>query len=337
MAITPTYPHSTVLSKIKFGNTTYYLKDADLRSIVEGFGNATAKDVASNITSTDNGLVTSAQIFDYFGNLTGVLHFRSGSRADQTNPQPGDVVIENTKEYLYDGTTWQELGDEGIWVPQGRTIAGIDLSNDITKARLQEALELAALAYVNTASVTVADYATGITGANYTPTGEINLATDANGYQITGTNSASSVSITPTTSSVLKSVKTAAVAPSFTEGSFTPGSFTKGNAVTAATEGMIAAIDANDTEMLVFSAATTDNVMDYDATFVAPSKAADTFNPGSAAIFDNETVWTGVSEASAAAQTFTGQKIKATFSGTAATITPTLVKESKKITVSPDT
>ena len=49
MAINPTYAHDTVLSKVKLGTTTYYLKDPDLRAIVNAFGNATAQDVAASI------------------------------------------------------------------------------------------------------------------------------------------------------------------------------------------------------------------------------------------------------------------------------------------------
>ena len=124
--------------------------------------------------------------------------------------------------------------------------------------------------------------------------------------------------------------------------------------------------------MLVFAAAATDNVMDYDATYVAPSKAADSFDAGSAAVFDTQTVWTGVSSATAAAQVFSGGKIAASFTGdqnsinatftgteakdlkvtnvaydkvsvsdfvftgTTATLSTTLVKGSKTVTVSPD-
>ena len=126
--------------------------------------------------------------------------------------------------------------------------------------------------------------------------------------------------------------------------------------------------------MLVFTNAATDNVMDYDASYVAPSKAADTFNAGSAAEFNTQAVWVTGTTAEAAAQVFTGGKIAATFTGnqfgdaidaefngtqvadfrvtgvtydkvsvdnfafdgTAATITPTLNKGNKTITVTPD-
>ena len=348
------FPEKNLLSKVKIGSDVYYLKDADLRAIVAQFGSAADQNVAASIGDGVSGLATAAQVFSYVNqktaDLTGAMHFVAGNRAAQSDPQAGDVVVEGTKEYVYDGTAWVELGDEGLWVPQGRKVAGIDLVDDISVDELKSALSLAALAYANTASVTVEDYATGITGASYTPagtitadvaaasasatlttadytpagsvtgtvipTGSVALSKDASGdMQVSGTNSASAVTITPSTESVLKAVKTAAVAPSFTEGAFTPGSFTKGAAVVAATEGMVAAIDSTDSEMLVFNAAATDNVMDYDAAYVAPSKAADTFNAGSAAEFDTQTVWTGYTAAEAAAQAFTGDKFKATFTG----------------------
>ena len=323
MAINPTFTNSPVLSKVKIGDSVYYLKDAELRSIVSAFGNATAQDVATEIAENGTGLATSAQVYDFVldrtADIAGAMHFVSGTRAQQTDPSAGDVVLEGVIEYIYDGTSWQELGDEGTWVPKSRTIAGIDLNDNITVAELKTALELKALAYADTASATLNDYVTGINDIDYqpagtisadvdaasanatlttadytpaggvtgnvTPTGTVTLTADNDGFQVSGTNSSSEVTITPSTESVLKGVKTAAVAPSFTEGAFTPGSFTKGNAVVAATEGVVAAIDQTDNEMLVFTAAATDNVMDYDATYVAPSKAADTFDAGSAADF----------------------------------------------------
>ena len=410
MAINPTFTNSPVLSKVKIGDSVYYLKDAELRSIVSAFGNATAQDVATEIAENGTGLATSAQVYDFVldrtADIAGAMHFVSGTRAQQTDPSAGDVVLEGVIEYIYDGTSWQELGDEGTWVPKSRTIAGIDLNDNITVAELKTALELKALAYADTASATLNDYVTGINDIDYqpagtisadvdeasanatlttadytpaggvtgnvTPTGTVTLTADNDGFQVSGTNSSSEVTITPSTESVLKGVKTAAVAPSFTEGAFTPGSFTKGNAVVAATEGVVAAIDQTDNEMLVFTAAATDNVMDYDATYVAPSKAADTFDAGSAADFDVQTVWTGVTSATAAAQVFSGGKIAATFAGdqnsinatftgteakdlkvtnvaydkvsvsnfvftgTTATLSTTLVKGSKTVTVSPD-
>lgn len=421
MAINSTYEHDTVLSKVKLGTTTYYLKDADLRAIVNAFGNATAKDWTGTVAENGADLPTAGAVYSAIeaavADLEGAMHFIGLSTTDPSTGtvtidgevyagEDGDVVLYGTKEYVKAGNAWREIGDEGLWVPKTLTIAGIDLQNDVTAAELKSALSLAALAYANTASVTVNDYATGITGASYTPagtvtatvdttataatlttadytpagtvtgtvvpTGAVSLASDANGFQISGTNSASNVSITPTTQSVLKAIDDAAVAPSFTEGAFTPASMTN-TSKTVATEGVVAAIDTTDHEMLVFTAAGTDTAS-LITDFNGGSKAADTFSAGSAATFTTETVWTGVSAATAAAQTFEGGKIAATFTGnqsgdainanfsgtkasdlqvtgvsydktsvsdfnfagTAATITPTLNKDNKKITVTPD-
>ena len=404
-----TFANKALLSKVKIGNDVYYVKDADLRAIIAQFGNAADQSVAASIAENGTGLTTSAQVYDFVSqktaDLEGAMHFKGVAASLPATAEDGDVYVVGTKEYVWSGGeegSFKEIGDEGLWVPNTRMIAGIDLVDNITVDELKNALSLKALAYAATASVTVEDYATSITGASYTPagdvtatigaastaatlttadytpagnvTGTVSLADNEDGYQVHGTNAPSAVSVTPNTETVLKSVQTAAVLPSFTEGEFTPGSFTKGSAVTAATEGLVAAMDSTDTEMLVFTAAATDSVMDYDATFVAPTKTADTFNAGSAAVFDTQTVMTGVASATAAAQVFTGGKVGATFSGnasgdaisanfagtkvtdfqitgvtydkttvsdlafagTTATITPTLNKGNKTITVTPD-
>ncbi len=67
--------------------------------------------------------------------LTGSMHFKgavtvfpptSGTYAS------GDVVLYNSKEYVYDGTEWHELGDEGSHVLKTQTINGHALSGNIT-------------------------------------------------------------------------------------------------------------------------------------------------------------------------------------------------------------
>lgn len=76
-----------------------------------------------------------------------------------TSYSNGDLIIVNTKEYiLFEDTSentknWIELGDEGshltkatadgYYVPLARTIAGVDLQDNITKAELQTALNVA--------------------------------------------------------------------------------------------------------------------------------------------------------------------------------------------------
>ena len=153
--------NDNVLSKVKFGNTTYYLKDAAVRSIMDTFGNVVTLDKANSITANGTGLVDAGTVYNYVGQQVGtlgqVLNLRSES--DHTtiaNPQTGDFVVEaDHKEWLYDGTAWRQVGDESSYVLKSTEIAGIDLADDITKAELQQALELGALAYKDSGSVKV--------------------------------------------------------------------------------------------------------------------------------------------------------------------------------------
>lgn len=153
--------NDNVLSKVKFGNTTYYLKDAAVRSIMDTFGNVVTLDKATTITSNGTGLVDAQTVYNYVGQQVGtlgqVLNLLSASdHTAVTNPQTGDFVVESDgKEWLYDGTAWRVVGDESSYVLKTTEIAGVDLANDITKAELQTALELGALAYKDSGSVKV--------------------------------------------------------------------------------------------------------------------------------------------------------------------------------------
>ena len=158
--------NDNVLSKVKFGNTTYYMKDAAARAILDTFGNAALKSVANTISDGGTGLVTADQVYDFVGQQVGAIGTALNllSASDHTavsNAQPGDFVVESDgKEWLCvsdgnDGVEWREVGDESAYALKTVEIAGIDLTDDITKAELQEALELGALAYKSSGSVKV--------------------------------------------------------------------------------------------------------------------------------------------------------------------------------------
>lgn len=153
--------NDNVLSKVKFGNTTYYLKDAAARAIMDTFGNVVTFDKAVNVTETGTGLVDAALMYDYVGKQVGAIGtalnlLASADHTAVTNPQSGDFVVESDgKEWLYDGTGWRVVGDESSYVLKTTTIAGVDLADNITKAELQQALELGALAYKDSGSVSV--------------------------------------------------------------------------------------------------------------------------------------------------------------------------------------
>ncbi len=158
--------NDNVLSKVKFGNTTYYIKDAAARAILDTFGDVVTCNVAASIADNGTGLVTADQVYDYVGRQIGAIGTALNLRSESDHTQvptsgesavaAGDFVVESDgKEWLYDGTAWREVGDESAYVPKTYTIAGVNLADSITKAELQTALELGALAYKSSGSVKV--------------------------------------------------------------------------------------------------------------------------------------------------------------------------------------
>ena len=49
-----------VISKLKIGEQTYYLKDAEARELLASLGTAAQKDVAAGVSAEEQGLVTGA-------------------------------------------------------------------------------------------------------------------------------------------------------------------------------------------------------------------------------------------------------------------------------------
>lgn len=156
-----TYTHTPVLSKVQLGNTTYYLKDADVRAILDTFGNVVTLDKALTVTSDGTGLVDAALMYDYVGRQIGQIGqalnlLADNDHDDVENPQAGDFVVESDgKEWLYDGEEWRVIGDESSYVLKTTTVAGVDLQDNITVAELQAALGLKALAYKDNGSVSI--------------------------------------------------------------------------------------------------------------------------------------------------------------------------------------
>ena len=183
--INATYDNANTLKKITVGSEVYFVKDADLRKIVEGFHDAVYKDVSVELTEDGVALPTEGAVAKYVkekvASLEGAMHFRgvitrTGDADDLTaiaaavaDPKSGDVVVmkDNSKEYIYNGTAWEELGDQtthltvataaATYVAKTTTIAGIDLQDNITAEELEgpTALNLKALSHKDTASGTV--------------------------------------------------------------------------------------------------------------------------------------------------------------------------------------
>ena len=79
-AINPTYDNANTLKKIIVGSEVYFVKDADLRKIVEGFHDAVYKDVSVELTEDGVSLPTEGAVAAYVkkkvASLEGAMHFR---------------------------------------------------------------------------------------------------------------------------------------------------------------------------------------------------------------------------------------------------------------------
>ena len=99
----------------------------------------------TTVGSADSGLVKDVNdLKSQIGGLSGAMHFVGTSTTDPTGgtvtiedkPEyaeaEGDVVLYGNKEYVYNGTAWVELGDEGSFALKTTTVNGKPLSANIT-------------------------------------------------------------------------------------------------------------------------------------------------------------------------------------------------------------
>ena len=370
-----TYTHTPNLSKIKLGATTYYMKDADVRAILDTFGNIVTENKATKIDDGATGIPNADQVYDFvIQQITEVgkaLNLIAATDHTQVaEPRVGDFVVEaDGSEWVYDGNKtdgkngWREVGTETAYVKKNFTIANIDMQDNITVAELQNALQLHSLAYLDGGSVTIStangidSFSTGAAGeysvtstavsvpatygaldvtpagsveitagtaaaASYDKTTGITVATAAPEegasatYTPAGEVTITNVTVTPSNVSVAK-VTDAGTEYQLSAGSIAQATDTKSQ---FAIEGVVAAIDGEDTEMLVLTNATkADAVTAAGAvTYTAPTLT------GALPTFGTESVVSGISSASATASfAGTGVMINATPTYTASDATVT--------------
>ena len=354
-----------VISKLKIGEQTYYLKDAEARELLATLGTAAKKDVAAGVGADEQGLVTGAQVQAAIAGISGSMHFRGvvASFDDITNPAAGDVIIIGVKEYVYGGepAAWHELGDESIYALKTVTIGTQNLSANINLDTLAHDMGLGKLAKKDSATGTVAGQtitgvkATGtstgsiavgltqtstdatLTRSDYTPSGDVagtvvangtvSIAKDAvNGTQIYGSVSAPTVTVTPSTDTI-KKVTSVGTLPTKAADTFVA------NGDDVFTQGSQAAwsasVDNNETLSFSFTANTL-------PTFTQGTKASFTegaFTQGTLPTLADAgtTVVTGITSATASAPVFTGDKFAASFTGASADITATFTGEKTSV------
>lgn len=355
-----------VISKLTIGEKTYYLKDAEARELLKTLGTAAQKDVAAGVSAEEQGLVTGAQVQAAIAGISGSMHFRGvfTSTAEVTDPAAGDVIIVGVKEYVYGGdpADWHELGDETLYALKTVTIGTQNLSANINLDTLAHDMGLGKLAKKDSATGSVAGQtisglkakgntagsiaveltqtstAATLTKSDYTPSGDVagtvvangtvSIAKDAeNGTQISGSVSAPTVTVTPSTDTI-KKVTSVGTLPTKAADSFTP------NGDDIFTAGSKAAWSANvdeASETLSFSFTANDL-----PTFTQGAKASyaeGTFNAGTLPELAaaGTTVVTGITSATASAPVFTGDKFAASFTGASADITATFTGDKTSV------
>lgn len=111
-----------------------------------GTNTPTTKAISSSVGNNDNlvtGSAVQAYVTSQMAGLSGAMHY-IGETSDiitdgyqgvptitnktYTTPAAGDVVTSGTTEWIYNGTSWQELGTEGDYAVKG-SIAKADLAN----------------------------------------------------------------------------------------------------------------------------------------------------------------------------------------------------------------
>lgn len=215
-----TYANSPVLSKVKFGNQTYYLKDADVREILDTFGNIVTENKATKIENGATGIPNADQVYDFVvqqvtevGKALNLIAATDHTAVEDA--RVGDFVVEGDgSEWVYDGNGWREVGSENAYVKKTFTIAGVDMQDNITVAELQQALGLKALAFKDNGStkVTTIDsfnsFSTGKAGEYSVAASEVSVPATYSALDVTP---AGSVEITAGTAAAASYDKTTGI------------------------------------------------------------------------------------------------------------------------------
>lgn len=192
-----TYASSPVLSKVKFGNQTYYMKDADVRAILDTFGNIVTENKATKIENGATGIPNADQVYDFVvqqvtevGKALNLIAATDHTTVE--DPRVGDFVVESDgSEWVYDGNGWREVGSENAYVKKTFTIAGVNMADNITVAELQEALELKALAFKDSGTVKITtidsmnQFSTGKAGSYNVSASEVSVPATYDALDVT--------------------------------------------------------------------------------------------------------------------------------------------------------
>lgn len=139
-------------------------KVTDLTTTLAGKQDSLVFNTAYNAST--NKAATMTDVTNAVAGLSGAMHYIGESTTDPATEvtvsgvdefAKGDVVTYNAKEYVYDGTTWRELGDESSFAVKG-SIKNADIAAD---AAIEQS-KIAGLTGALAAKATPADITTAI-------------------------------------------------------------------------------------------------------------------------------------------------------------------------------
>lgn len=352
-----TYSSTPVLSKIKIGNDYYYLKDADVRSILDGFNNAIVTGQLGTV-SQQNKLVYSQDIKSYVdsaiavGLVIDVVTDLPEATADQMGKifliaQAGGEPVDAYDEYIVVRTgqeanysySWEKIGDTRI------DLSGIvsDVKYTASSHTLQQQKggsgaytdihTFGAFADANQGEGTLTDYVTGVSSATVTAAGSISTLSVIDSVGTLPTKAADTFSANkPTVIDVTK----------FNGGSkaadqFTAASITAKPTAAFAQAGILASVGSGvDAETLIITNATTAQAVTdvtlsggsfTEGAFTAATLSDGFYTAGTAATFSEGAFTQGSLP--------TTKEVTPTFTGSEVNATVTLSTGSKTITVNP--
>lgn len=123
----------------------------NVKTTISGKQDALA--ISENYNAESSKIASMADITTAVAGLSGAMHFEGVKESvptDFTGYESGDVIIVSNKEYVFDGTSFKELGDETIYALKGE-ISNDDIASDAAIAMskingLESALNEKALA-----------------------------------------------------------------------------------------------------------------------------------------------------------------------------------------------
>ncbi len=161
--------NADAIAAIKEGATASTLKE--LEDSIAGVNTALAGKQNTIVwknndyDAENNKAVTANDLSAAVAGLSGAMHFegvKDSIPADNTGYESGDVILVENKEYVFDGTTWHELGDESIYAVKG-SIKNVDIADDAAIAQSKIAGLSDRLSGIDTAIETAKSDANGYT------------------------------------------------------------------------------------------------------------------------------------------------------------------------------